>query len=539
MDSSSTEITSKGPNRPSVSRGVQFAEGVELDSQNANLSTQQLAKASAPLSGELLQELERVAPEIPQERQTQIETQLRDLYDACRACCSAAGTGTTLLSMGSYQLGVLLPTEEVDVLFTAPLSLQLADLTAAFQTELERRGIAKNFTTIGNDGLLSAPGLRCEIGTTMVKVIISQNIPALPPPRAPEAIVQNMAGVYSREGAELILASVPNQSLFRNLLRFVRHWAKKRGVYGSFLGFPGGMAWAICCAKVCQSSPGIELSQLAGRFFRTMSRWDWRQPLSLDSSPVATVHSMTAAEATAPAEMTVLLPLGTGLSTTTQVTDTTMKITQKELRRAYKMVQQVELCRAHWTDVYKEAKFFQRHRHYLEFDFMASDEAIFAPWTQWGRQKLLEVIRLFEQMSSSIVTLRPWPEFLPFKDSDWPHATAVFVGLHLERGPTDGQGEGPRRSFDLREPIVKFLESVSQWPEAEANANKFELLIKHVRLSELQSWLERRQQGQVGTSPGGAGTAISGLSSGVGPLASGNNWTVTEEDSTQPQNCNV
>merc|ERR1719401_42661 len=101
-------------------------------------------------------------------------------------------------------------------------------------------------------------------------------------------------------------------------------------------------------------------------------------------------------------------------------------------------------------------------------------------------------------MSGNIVTLRPWPKEMDFKDSEWPFARAVFVGLHLERGG-EGQSEAgtQRRSFDLREPIVKLLEAISAWPEADKHASQFELLIKHVRVNELEQWLDNQFKGCV------------------------------------------
>jgi len=209
-----------------------------------------------------------------------------------------------------------------------------------------------------------------------------------------------------------------------------------------------------------------------------------------------------------------------------------MKITQKEVRRGYKMVQQVELARASWLDVYKEARFFQRHRHYLEFDFMARTEAIQASWIQWGKEQIQDLVRLFESMSSKIVVVRPWPEWVEFKDAEWPYAQAIFVGLHLERN-AEGTQEGQRKSFDLREPIVKFLEAISAWPEADKNANQFELLIKHVRFAELEQWLENRNQGIV-ASQGSGGTAIQGVGGAPGAPPRGSGRAQIEDNEAGP-----
>jgi len=92
---------------------------------------------------------------------------------------------------------------------------------------------------------------------------------------------------------------------------------------------------------------------------------------------------------------------------------------------------------------------------------------------------------------------------LSYKDVDWPCAQAFFVGLHLEHATSsdanarDGADDGSaaQRSFDLREPIFKFLEAVSAWPECQTYHNQFELQIKHVRLAELEQWLENRNKG--------------------------------------------
>merc|ERR1719215_1100262 len=127
--------------------------------------------------------------------------------------------------------------------------------------------------------------------------------------------------MLAREAGEQLLASVPDPRLFVTLLRFVRHWAKQRGVYGSFLGFFGGAAWAVACAHVCRAHPQLELSTLTARFFRSMSRWDWKQPLSLQPS----ASNSTAAGAVPPA-MGLPAICSKGISASPYVSETTAKI---------------------------------------------------------------------------------------------------------------------------------------------------------------------------------------------------------------------
>jgi poly(A) polymerase len=198
--------------------------------------------------------------------------------------------------------------------------------------------------------------------------------------------------------------------------------------------------------------------------------------------------------------MPVLLPVGTGLLATANVTETTMKIIQKELRRGVKTAKQVELFRVHWSDAYNSARFFQRHRHYLEFDFMAKTKEVYDKWLVWANQQVQGLVHLFEDTSKDIVTLRPWPEWLEFKEEKWAFASAFFCALLLERG-TEGDEDKKRNSFDLREPVVKFLEATAAWPEAEKYSDQFELEVRHVKIDKLEQWLDNRDKGLVAHRP--------------------------------------
>lgn len=463
--------------------------------------------------------MELFAPADPATWTTQVDEALAEVLEVCRGPVSSGSDGDVeaaqLLPIGSHHLGVAHPSDEVDVVYVAPLNVNMAQLPMLIRQRLERRPDVRSICPAGADGLLAGPGWRFSLRGTPLKLLLAQRIPDLPLPRS-DAIVQNTSGLLAREASEKILVSVPSVDRFRQLLRFVRHWGRQRGVYGSAVGFVGGPVWAVCCARVCQMNPDAELSQLVARFFRTLGRWDWRQPVSLlpagaaspPASPAEASDEGSPSSQEAGPAMQVLLPVGSGVHATMHLSKTAMKIMQKELRRGHKMVQQVEMGRAHWSEVFAGSRFFQRHRHYLEFDFLASSDAILAPWLAWGRQQMQGLVSLFESMSSNKATLRPWPEWIEFKDAEWPHARAVFVGLHLERGGED-KTEGARRFFDLRDPIVKFLEAVSAWPEAKTHAKQFELLVRHVRHAELEQWLDNQHRGLLVTRGGAAAASAS------------------------------
>lgn len=64
-------------------------------------------------------------------------------------------------------------------------------------------------------------------------------------------------------------------------LKFIKLWAKRRGVYANVLGYLGGVNFALLLAKLVLLYPNLDAAQLVVTFFEFYAGYDWTLPVAL------------------------------------------------------------------------------------------------------------------------------------------------------------------------------------------------------------------------------------------------------------------
>jgi poly(A) polymerase len=93
--------------------------------------------------------------------------------------------------------------------------------------------------------------------------------------------------------ADEILNLVPQAAVFRVALRVIKLWASRRAITGNIFGFPGGVAWAILVARICQLYPKATSSTVVSKFFLISDRWAWPTPVMLKNVEAGTLGLRT------------------------------------------------------------------------------------------------------------------------------------------------------------------------------------------------------------------------------------------------------
>ncbi|CAI2364616.1 unnamed protein product [Moneuplotes crassus] len=130
---------------------------------------------------------------------------------------------------------------------------------------------------------------------------------------------------------------------FQNVLRMVKLWARKRGIYSNIYGYLGGISWAILVAQTCISFPNFEINRLFHMFFNLFDVWKWPEPVILTSIDIPEVEDINLdlnvwnpnlnyddAEHIMP----IITPYYPQFNTSVKVIPATLSIIKKEFHRA-------------------------------------------------------------------------------------------------------------------------------------------------------------------------------------------------------------
>lgn len=195
-----------------------------------------------------------------------------------------------IFTYGSYRLGVFGPGSDIDTLVVAPKYVTRADYFEIFPDLLKEMAPPGAITDMAVVADAFVPIIKFEFLGISIDLIFSRIAMLKQLPK--DFSVQDSSLLRGLDEAELrslngtrvtdeILGLVPEQATFKLALRAIKLWAQRRAIYANIMGFPGGVAWAMLVARVCQLYPKAASSVIVNKFFHIMRRWPWPQPVLL------------------------------------------------------------------------------------------------------------------------------------------------------------------------------------------------------------------------------------------------------------------
>lgn len=357
---------------------------------------------------------------------------------------SVAEFGGKIFPYGSYRLGVYGPGasnmllclvqlsvravkadgriegSDIDTLVVAPRQVKREDFFELFPTILKRIIPTKDVGDMTAVPDSFVPIIKMELCGIDIDLIFARiptlNSVPLDLDLRDTKLLEGMdqAEIKSVNGTRVtdeILGLVPQPKTFRTALRAIKLWAQRRAIYANILGFPGGVAWAMLVARVCQLYPTATGSTIVQKFFFIIGQWSWPSPIMLKA--IETGKEKTWNPQIYPGDkrnlMPVITPAYPSMCATFNISKSGKATILKELKRGGEVVKKIVEGKAPWNALFDRHCFFtQDHRYYLHVISSSNNKDAALAWSGLVESKVRILVMKLEDQADMIELARPF-----------------------------------------------------------------------------------------------------------------------------------
>lgn len=350
------------------------------------VSTVGSTAAENKLNDELIQELKkRGSFETEQETENRVKVLkiLQELaqefvYQASKKKNMSDGmardAGGKIFTYGSYRLGVHGPGSDIDTLVVVPKHVTREDFFTVFDALLRERSELEEIAPVPD---AFVPIIKIKFSGISIDLICAR----LDLAQIPQSLTlsdkhllrnideKDLRALNGTRVTDEILELVPKPIVFRIALRAIKLWAQARAIYANIFGFPGGVAWAMLVARICQLYPNACSAVILNRFFKILSEWKWPQPVVLkpieDGPLQVRVWNPKIYAQDRTHRMPVITPAYPSMCATHNITDSTKKVILEELERGILITNDIFSSKQKWADLFEKHNFFYKYKFYL------------------------------------------------------------------------------------------------------------------------------------------------------------------------------
>lgn len=184
-----------------------------------------------------------------------------------------------LFPFGSYVLGTSTDESDIDVLCGCLPGYTIDDCVNKLENIPDVKLIAKVPSFI--------PLLKIKVGSTPIDITFVELTQKCDKYRLMDSIEKTNINARAVNGvlvSEYLLQTIHPYNLFVDVVVKVKKWASSRNIYGTMLGFPGGMAWTLMVAKIFQLDEIQNMTSsddIFQKFLIIYNNWHWPTPIVL------------------------------------------------------------------------------------------------------------------------------------------------------------------------------------------------------------------------------------------------------------------
>ncbi|KAI3687643.1 hypothetical protein L1987_81343 [Smallanthus sonchifolius] len=303
----------------------------------------------------------------------------------------------TILTYGSYGLGVHNAESDIDALCVGPWFASLNDFFVVLHEVLAKRVEVSDIHCVKDAKVplmrFKFEGISVDLPYAQLQVTtVPENVDILNPlflNGIDETSWKSLSGVRANNS---ILQLVPDVKIFQQLLRCVKLWAKRRGVYGNLFGFFGGVHLAVLTAFVCQRNPNVSLAGLVSIFFKTFSSWPWPTPVVLQQGTMMPRHHPETRSL-----MPIQLPSSPHEYCHSNITTSTFMKIRTEFCRGYRHTQDLLKSQFDWRNLFEPYPYSKIYQQFLKICLSTSKEDELGDWIGWVKSRFRGLLVKLEE----------------------------------------------------------------------------------------------------------------------------------------------
>lgn len=389
------------------------------------ISTEGPTKAEIKLNDSMIEELrsqKSFESEVETEKRRKVLSILQQLtqtfvYTVSRRKNMSEGmakdAGGKIFTFGSYKLGVYGPGSDIDTLVVVPKHVTRDDFFTVFDELLRKRPELQKIQPVPD---AFVPIIKTIFDGVDIDLICGRlDIPQIPLDLTLEDnnLLRNiddrdLRALNGTRVTDQILQLVPQKTVFRHALRTIKLWAQRRAIYANMFGFPGGVAWAMLVARICQLYPNAVGAVIVTKFFHIYLQWKWPQPVLLkpieDGPLPVRIWNPKLYGQDKGHRMPVITPAYPSMCATHNITASTQKIIMKEMERALTIMNEIQIGSKKWGDLFTKHDYFYRYKYYLTI--IASTRNKYEDhikWTGMVESKLRLLVLKIENISGVVL----------------------------------------------------------------------------------------------------------------------------------------
>lgn len=443
----------------------------------------------------------------------------------------ARDAGGKIFTFGSYRLGVYGPGSDIDTLVVVPKHVTRDDFFTVFDEMLRKRPELEEIAPVPD---AFVPIIKIKFSGISIDLICAKlDIPQVPPTLLlnDKNLLRNLdekdlRALNGTRVTDEILQLVPKPQVFKLALRCIKLWAQRRAIYANVFGFPGGVAWAMLVARICQLYPNAVSSVIVSKMFHILSVWEWPQPVLLkpieDGPLQVRIWNPKVYPQDRQHRMPVITPAYPSMCATHNINASTQKIILRELKRGDELMADISAHRKPWSALFAKHDFFYRYKYYLSVVATTrGDDEQHLKWSGLVEAKLRLLVTKLENLpqvnlvhpyvkefekvykyaddsdaidiesnfcyfSKEAAVAAKYTEITDdnrdqFKDDKKLHITTLYLGLDLNLTPDN-------KTLDIRAQCAEFFDICRSFQEYQ-DATVFSIGIKQVKLYDLPSFV--------------------------------------------------